>query len=169
MDSLPMDTKSLRAFLLFVLIFPIVSFAETRLDLHKMMKNAGKYPASAELRKQMAAESDIHAALLRCNADKRWDINDIEEFFAAARIDVGLKGTTTYLVFPTKYCPEFFGAHTVPFWLMRRAHDGTYETLFSDATDEIRILDTRSHRYRDISLKYGFDDPVVYRFDGEGY
>jgi len=133
--------------------------------LANLSSSDGRYKAPEALAHQLAYDRYHRDALLECQADKRWKIQKIEDFFAAKPIDLAGKSHKTYLVFFASYCPPFFGAHAQPFWIMEEQANGTYKELLSDNQDEVQILDTRHNGYSDISTQYGNDEPVILRFD----
>jgi hypothetical protein len=64
-----------------------------------------------------------------------------------------------------------FGAHAVPFWVLRN-RDGKYDLLLQTGGDGLQVLDSRTKGYRDIkalgltAVSITF---LTYQFDGEKY
>lgn len=158
----------MRQLALLLLLLPVYAMASQKLHLEGLMNSAQHSPAPIELRRHLAADPSNKDALVRCKAAKKWGLEEIESFFAAVQIPLH-DGKETYLVFPSMYCPEFFGAHSIPFWIMERNADGSYRELLSSAEDVVEIRDRRTNGYRDIALKYGFDPSRTVRFDGQAY
>jgi hypothetical protein len=155
--------------LLLAPLFCITSFAGEKFDLVSMMRRSQDFPAPDALRKQLAADPDNHASLLRCKAEKKSDLDIVESFFAAVEVKLTKSGHRSFLMFPSTYCPEFFGAHSIPFWVMEETPNGTYIQLFWQVVDSVEILNSRNNGYRDIATRYGFEDYVIARFNGRIY
>lgn len=145
------------------------SAAEETYSLEQLGNTAQQYPASSELRGYMLSLSDHRAELLRCKEEKRWGLENVADFFAAREIKLSDSPHPAYLVFPAKYCPAFFGAHAVAFWIVQKTPDEKYVELHSYVTDSVAILDKRTNAYRDIATTYGFEKPKRFRFNGKRY
>lgn len=158
----------MRQLVLLLLLLPAHGIASQKLHLEGLMNSAQHNPAPIELRRHLAADPSNKDALVHCKAQKKWGLEEIESFFAAVKIPLR-DGKETYLVFPSMYCPSFFGAHSIPFWIMERNADGSYRELLSSAEDVVEISDRRTNGYLDIALRYGFDPPRTVRFDGRAY
>jgi hypothetical protein len=156
----------MRLLVLLLALLPFHAIGAQKFHLEGLMKAADQRLAPIELRKHLAVSN--RDSLLRCKAEKRWGLEEIGSFFAAVQIQLR-QGSETYLVFPSRYCPEFFGAHSIPFWIMERNVDGTYRQLFWSAEDVVQISDRRTNGYRDLLLQYGFDPPRTARFNGQAY
>ena len=165
---LKLGERSMRQLAFLLALLPIHATASQKLGLEGLMNSAQQSPAPIELRRHLAADPSNRDALVRCKADKRWGLEEIESFFAAVQIQLR-EGKEIYLVFPSKYCPEFFGAHSIPFWIMERNADGSYRELLSSAEDVVEIRDRRTNGYRDVALQYGFEPSRTLRFDGRAY
>jgi hypothetical protein len=64
-----------------------------------------------------------------------------------------------------------FGAHVVPFWVLRN-RDGNYDLLLQTGGDFLQVLDSRTNGYRDvkgIGLTAVSATSVTFRFDGKKY
>jgi len=170
-DHLPVGSlAAIFSILLSVLVLlPIACLAGQEFSLGGLFDRPGGHVAPADLRRQMAAKPEMRESLLRCKAEKKWGLTEIELFFAATPLQLGPKETSQFLVFPATYCPGYFGAHSIPFWVMERLPDGTYRELFGGAADAVEVLDTRSHGYLDLATKYGYDRPVSLYFNGRDY
>lgn len=154
---------------LLTLLLCLPSFAAEKFNLGELMAQAQKYPAPAKLRVQLASVPINHNALLRCKADKQWGLENIESFFAAKPIILTAKRNPIFIVFPTTYCPEFFGAHAISFWVMEQLPDGSYKELFYDSSDFLVIHNKKTNGYKDLSTLYGFDTVRFVHFDGKEY
>ena len=158
----------MRSLLALIFVLPLQVLAMQVFHLEKLMESAERHRAPADLRKHLAADPENRAALIRCKAEKRWNLDEIEEFFASIPLSLSVE-KNSFLVFPAKHCPEFFGAHSIPYWIVERQVDGTYRELFWGTDDVVKVLDTRTKGYRDIAAQYGSDPPKSVRFTGTKY
>lgn len=149
-----------------LLLAPASALWAQEFDLGVMKRGAASHVAPAGLRGHLAAE--MKPDLDRCIAEKEWGLTRGEDFFAAVQLSLGKPADLTYLVFPSTFCPAFFGASSVPYWIVSAESGGTYRTIRSGATHRVRVLRTRTHGFRDIEELYG-EEPSVFRYNGRDY
>lgn len=132
-----------------------------------MNEEAEAFPVPESLFKQLVGYPNVHEGLISCQEDGR--IDNFKQALAAKPLTLSTNGRPAYIVFPSKYCWEFRGAHAIWFWIMEQQTDGTYANLLSGADDSVEILDNETNGYRDILTRYGVQPPWLYRFNGSSY
>lgn len=149
-----------------LLIMPISSFAETEFWLEQLTNNASQYTASADLQTSMAffTNNDFKD----CQNQLNLSPTVAAQYFASIPIQLSTNGEPTLLVFPSKYCYSFFGAHSIQFWVVAQKPDKTYSLLLSAREDGIKILTNITNGYSDLKVYYGSDE-TIYSFNGKSY
>ncbi|MFM7313101.1 MAG: hypothetical protein ACKO0M_08050 [Cyanobium sp.] len=145
-------------------VLPASAGASETYDLERLMRAAVRYPAPRDLQQQLASRN--RQALSACVAEHR--LRDVESFFAAVPISLSRAESRAFLVFPTQFCPGFFGGHSIPFWIMESTRNGTYLELLFSAEDALVIEASQTRGYRDITTRYGRRSQL-HRFNGETY
>lgn len=97
--------------------------------------------------------------------------SDVNELLAADNIDLDGDGVQDWLVYPAKYTPTFFGAHSIACWAFKGEKNGNHRLVLEGRHDLIRILRSTTKGMRDIELEYWAAEREVYRyvFNGSEY
>jgi hypothetical protein len=158
----------MRTLIFLILLFPLISFAGGVFDLQQLSTNAQKHLAPEKLKSQFASE--MKEVLSQCVSEPKWGLKDAKDFFAAVPIRLSVDKEKYLLVYSTKYCPGgLFGAHSVPFWIVRETTDGRYKTILFATTDRIKVLKRVTNGLSDIQAIYGNKNAELYWFDGNEY
>ncbi len=109
-----------------------------------------------------------------CLADNdRYEVP--REWFVASAVQIRVGKQTDLIVFPRDRSSEnnscLFRAHSIPVWILLKTQSGYFVAL-TDDVQEVKILRTISHGYRDIRTSITTtlaDTAFLYRFDGHRY
>ncbi|CAN7286425.1 hypothetical protein [Polaromonas sp. LjRoot131] len=156
---------SMRRFVQAALFLIPLAAAANPLYIEGLMNQKNKYPASAALKGFMANEEK--ETLKFCLEDPERKLGRAENFFAAKRIPLGQPaGVAIYMVFPTQYCPMYFGASSMPYWLVKEMPDKQFSVLHSGTTHVVHLLPEKSHGLNAIMEQYGSTEKTYFYFDG---
>jgi hypothetical protein len=160
-----------KSLFLFLFSTSVASYA-IELDLGRLMESAKRHPAPIEMRKYLADE--MQKELSQCVSEQRWGLKKAEDFFAAVPIRLAKGDSSTWLAFPTQYCPGgMFGASSTPYWILRRAENGEYKQLLTGTTHRVKILKKVTNGFHDLADLYGNNEEgngiTMYSFNGRQY
>lgn len=160
----------MRNIIIYIFIFIIAAafhsqaLSSQNYSLELLVESAPGNKAHESLQKAM--EKITGKDFLECCKEAEISISKSKTYFAAVRISINTGKSDVYLVFPSKYCPTFFGAHSISFWILRHQNNGNYENLYSGKSDGIKILKTKTNDFNDIQSWYG-DSFVTLKFDSQ--
>lgn len=156
---------SIRRFVQATLFLTPFVAAANPLYIEGLMNQKNKYPAPAALKGFMANEEK--GTLKFCLEDPERKLGRAENFFAAKRLPLGQPADVSiYMVFPTQYCPMYFGASSMPYWLVKQTPDKQFSVLHSGTTHVVHLLPEKSHGLNAIMEQYGRTEKTYYYFDG---
>ncbi|MBY0238228.1 MAG: hypothetical protein K2X55_02830 [Burkholderiaceae bacterium] len=143
---------------------PVVA-AEVHL-LWPLVDEAQRHVSPAAI--QAAFSQSEQANLTRCSAEQGYTHLQVANYFSAIKVNLGPRKHKTYAVFPSLPCTDFFGAHSVRFWLVALDDQGKVSILLSAQQDSFEILGTVTRGVRDLKLRYN-NEIILMRFNGTKY
>ena len=155
----------MRSWLALLALVPSVSIAGAQIRLWELVEGQSKTAAPASIQAVLANAE--RSRLADCISERTYHEDVLRTYFAAVPLPLA-KASSTYLVYPSSPCTEFFGAHSVEFWLVEDHPDGNISILFNGRQDGLSVLRTSTRGHRDISLHYGSEESAL-RFNGQRY
>lgn len=111
--------------------------------------------------------------LKKCQENPDLRENDIQKHFAASRIQINDDKLNDFIIQSQTQC--FMGAHNTTFWLFiaeKNKKGNGYRQLFDIASDDLKILKTKTNKHRDVetsSLTANEVSTILWKFDSEKY
>jgi hypothetical protein len=152
--------------ILFLLLPAASATASQLIDLWPLVDASAIYPAPEKVQDTLVKLEK--ESLASCWQDSGRSGTQNGQFFSAKKISLGSAPGKYYIVFPSAPCAEYFGAHSVQFWLVAMGAGRTVKVLLSARQDGLRILNRRHHGMFDIQLRYN-DEIQTLAFDGVKY
>ena len=145
--------------ILFFLLISSICFAGEAFYFEDLSSNASEYIAPADLQKAMAVftKDDFNDCKSQLNLSQK----NASKYFSSIPISISKTNVSTFLVFPSKNCYAFFGAHSVQFWIVSLDKNKQYSMLLSARQDGIEILLSFTNEFADINLIYGDNKKAV--------
>jgi hypothetical protein len=152
--------------ILFFLLPAASATASQIIELWPLVDASAIYPAPKEIQDTLVKLEK--ESLASCQQDSGLPATQNGQFFSAKKISLGSGPGKYYLVFPSAPCTEYFGAHSVQFWLVAMGAGRTVKVLLSARQDGLRILSRRHRGMFDIQLRYNGEVQTL-AFDGVKY
>ena len=165
MDTSIHSAMKLIFFIAIFLTFPLLCSANSEYYLEKFTADAEKYIAASSLQNFMKLE--IRGDYLDCENQLKENIGKLDNYFSSIPIKIS-SHSKTYLVFPSKRCFAFFGAHSIQFWIVEKSKSNSFKILLSARQDGFRILTSQTNNYYDLILLYN-NDMLSCKFNGKEY
>jgi hypothetical protein len=103
-----------------------------------------------------------------CLHDAEISKSEAETYFGAVKIKLSTKSFPCYVVFPSKYCMAFFGAHAIAYWLVAEDKPNHFRILYKGRSDGFDIKKSSSNGFYDFWSGYN-QTYSVWRFNGIKY
>jgi hypothetical protein len=152
--------------ILFFLLIPYICFASNAYYFESLSNNASTHIAPADLQKAMVAFTKDD--FIDCKKQLNLSHQNSDKYFSAIPISISKAEASVFLVFPSKHCFAFFGAHSVQFWIVSLDKNKQYNLLLSARQDGIEILSSFTNGFADLNLIYG-NEKQEYHFNGKIY
>jgi hypothetical protein len=135
-------------------------------SLEPLVDEASKHIAPARV--QQAMREFEKKKFSDCVMQLQLSKSDQLQYFSSISISIGSSAENYFLVFPSKYCDAFFGAHAHAYWILCQDKLGHFKLLYSGRSDGLEILKTRSNGLKDLLSAYGFTF-IILKYDGQSY
>ena len=132
-------------------------------SLEPLVNEATKHPAPIEIQQKMyeIESKNLQECLLYNQKMPKTN------YFSAIKIKIH-PTKKSYLVFPSKYCKAFFGAHAIAYWLFCQNNKGKYVNVYSGKSDGIEIRKNKQSTFNNIESFYG-NSSIELTFDTEKF
>jgi hypothetical protein len=144
------------------IIFNSCLFADS-FSLEVLFNSADKNIAPKSI--QLAMGEYEKDNLLNCCNEIELSPSKATLYFSAVKVNLQ-KDAVTYIVYPSKYCATFFGAHAISYWLLRENKNNTFSILYAGRSDGIKILPTVTNGYYEIESVYG-NSSIILKYNLE--
>lgn len=139
-------------FIIIIIVF-ISTLSHAQIySFETLTSSNGKFIASQAIQKFMINHNkeDIEECLNRNTNNDR----NINNYFNSIRINLGDKKYQYYLIFPSVYCDQFFGAHSTKYWILKK-NKLDISILYTGNSDSLAILKTKTNGLFDLESSYG--------------
>ncbi len=153
-------------FISICLFLQLPALAGSVLWLEPLVDKAAVHVAPPAIQKAMAAV--LKADLTDCETQKHLTKQQVSKYFCSIPIDLGINPNKAFLVFPSKYCYAFFGAHSIAFWVVTTSDDILFKVRFSGRHDGLEILESKHNGLFDLRVHTLQGSALLY-FDGSMY
>jgi hypothetical protein len=149
-----------------MLLFITTPLFAQEYGLENLNNEANKYVAPVDIQEAMRkfAKTDF----VDCTKQKKIEGSEYSTYFSAIPIGIDMHRQPSFLVFPSKYCYAFFGAHAIAYWIIIKNKDNQYKLLYEGRSDGVEILNSQTNGMKDIKSVYN-DSYIVLRFNGRKY
>jgi hypothetical protein len=134
--------------------------------LEELSDDADKHVATDDI--QLAMRTFVKRDFIDCTKQTNIVAPEYYKYFSAIPIDINKKQQPSFLVFPSKYCRAFFGAHAIAYWIITKDKQNHYRLLYEGRSDGIEILNTYTKGMKDIRSDYG-NTYIILKFTGRKY
>ncbi len=155
----------IKRLILVLLLFSTPSYAQTY-GLEELNDKADKYVATTDI--QEAMRNFVKNDFIDCTKQKNIVGDDYSKYFSAVPIEINNQNQQSFLVFPSKYCYAFFGAHAIAYWIITKDDQYKYKLLYEGRSDAVELLSTFTKGMKDIRSIYGYSF-IVLKFNGRKY
>ncbi|WP_417914486.1 hypothetical protein [Candidatus Electronema sp. JM] len=134
--------------------------------LEELTENADKNVASINL--QIFMQNAVKRDLQDCSSELHLTKRQRNMYFSSVTIPLDTHNRRSFLVFPSRDCGAFFGAHAVAYWIVSEDTSNKYRMLYKGMSDFVEIMQTSSYRKKCLRSFYGVTY-IILKFDGKKY
>jgi hypothetical protein len=152
--------------LMFVLLLSSTPSYAQIYGLEELNDKADKYVATADI--QEAMRRFVKEDFIDCTKQKNLKGDEYSNYFSAIPIEINKHNQQSFLVFPSKYCYAFFGAHAIAYWIITKNDQNQYKLLYEGRSDAVELLSTFTKGMKDLRSIYNYSF-IVLKFNGRKY